>query len=199
MSRRKKRAKAPFVMMPLAILNSAAWIEVDPTGRLLWIALRRKLRNDGLNNGKIYLSCRNAAKEIGIDKSTAAVQFMALEHYGFLRKTTEACLGVDGEGISPHYRFTDLAYGSHAVTLDYQRWTGEIFERPKKQNPVRIIRTPRTDNPDIGLEVGEPALCTDNPDIVSQHVGHFLTFSAETWISGRKGWMLWNRGSGLRF
>jgi hypothetical protein len=53
--------------VPIAILNAPAWRIMDFIARALWIELRRKLRNDGLNNGKIWLSCRDAAEQIGAE------------------------------------------------------------------------------------------------------------------------------------
>jgi hypothetical protein len=144
---------------------------MDHIARLLWIALRRKLRNDGLNNGKIYLSCRNAAEAIGGNKDTIARRFAELEHYGFLRKTTEGFLGVDGRGIAPHYRFTDLAHGTHPATRDYEKWDGSTFKNPprksgrKKQNPVLRRRTPRIAPSDIRRASNGSSVCIARSDI----------------------------------
>jgi hypothetical protein len=134
MSKRKRQSKGPYVAIPLAILDAPGWRTTDFIARALWIALRRKLRNDGLNNGKIWLSCRSAAKAIGSNKDTIARRFAELEHYGFLRKTTEGFLGVDGRGVAPHYRFTDLAHGTHPPTRDFEKWDGIVFENPPRKS-----------------------------------------------------------------
>jgi hypothetical protein len=149
--------------------------------RLLWLETRGWLRNDRLNNGKQHLSCRDAAKAIGADKSAVARWFAENEHYGFLRKTAEGFLGSDGRGIAAKYRFTDLAHGTHPATRDYEKWDGQLFvyspRRPprKKQNPVRKNRTPRTEyirNPSRGTSVctekpyiDKAVRCTENPYI----------------------------------
>jgi hypothetical protein len=170
--KRKRKINGPFVPLPLAILDAPAWRAMDFIARALWIEGRRKLRNDGLNNGKIYLACRPAAKAVGANKETIAYRYAELEHYGFLRKTTEGRLGVDGRGIAPHWRFTDLAHGTHPPTRDYEKWSGELFvytprrHSRKKQNPVRPCRTPRTAPPYIEALPGRGALCTATPDIV---------------------------------
>src|SRR5262249_52375649 len=121
--------------------------------------------------GKIYLSDRDAAKAIGVNKNTVVRAYAELEDYGFLRKTTGAYLGIDGHGIAPHYRFTDLAHGTHPATLDYEKWDGAISDRtpekpgPKKQNPVLFIQTPRPIHSDIGnVSNGDP-LCPIHSDI----------------------------------
>jgi hypothetical protein len=133
--------------------------------------LRRKLRNDGLNNGKIYLSCRNAAEAIGANKDTIARRFAEIEHYGFLRKTSKGFLGADGRGIAAKYRFTDLAHGTHPPTHDYGKWSGELFAYTprqtgrKKQNPVLRRRTPRIAPSDIRRAPGEGSVCIARSDI----------------------------------
>jgi hypothetical protein len=171
MSKRKRKSKGPFVMIPKVIMAMAAWRAMCPGARLLWIELRGWLRNDGLNNGKVHLSCRVAAKAIGMNKETISFYFAENEHFGFLRKTAEGFLGSDGRGIAAKYRFTDLAYGTHAATRDYERWDGSPFVYTshrlarKKQKPVRKIRTVRTENPYIRKGSNGDAVCPENPDI----------------------------------
>jgi hypothetical protein len=165
--KRKRKINGPFVPLPLVILDAPAWRAMDFIARALWIELRRKLRNDGLNNGKVWLACRPAAKALGANKETIAYRYAELEHYGFLRKTTEGFLGVDGRGIAPHWRFTDLAHGTHPPTRDFEKWDGELFVYTprRRQNPVRPRRTPRTAAPDITAPPRYGSLCTAAPDI----------------------------------
>src|SRR5262245_29170908 len=169
--KRKRSSEGPFVMIPLKILDAKAWHATDPIARLLWIELRRKLRNDRLNNGKIYRATLVAAKAIGASKNTIVRRYAELEHYGFLRKTTGAYLGLDGRGIAPHYRFTDLMHGTQPATRDYEKWDGELFaytprhSRSKKQNPVPRRGTPRTTRWDIPKVAGGGAVCTTAWDI----------------------------------
>jgi hypothetical protein len=169
--RHKRKINGPFVPLPLAIMDAPAWGVMDPTARLLWIELRRKLGNGGANNGKIYLSCRIAAKKIGANKDTIARRFVELEHYGFLRKTSEGFLGLDGRGIAPHYRFTDLAYNTHPATRDYEKWDGSISENTpqkrgrKKQNPVLLYRTPRPIVSDIRRPRRGVVVCPTQSDM----------------------------------
>jgi hypothetical protein len=187
--KRKRQSKGPYVALPIAIIGTTAWRTMSPEGRLLWIELRSRVRNDDLNNGKIFRSCRDAAKALGFDKGTISYKFAELEHYGFLRKTTPGFLGSDGRGIAARYRFTDLTYGPHPPSRDYEKWDGSIFEnRPrksgsKKQNPVRPRRTPRTSAPYIrtapepgsvctsALYRGEAAKCTSAPYRTSLPLG----------------------------
>jgi hypothetical protein len=171
MSKRKRKSKGPFVAVPKAIMATPAWRAMTPEGRLLWIELRGWLRNDGLNNGKVHLSCRDAAKAIGLSKNTVVRRFVENEYFGFLRKTAEGFLGSDGRGIAAKYRFTDLAHGTHPPTRDYEKWDRTPFvytpHRParKKQKPVPPRGTPCTTAWDIRKAGDGGAVCTTAWDI----------------------------------
>jgi hypothetical protein len=170
--KRKRQSKGPFVAVSKAILATPAWRAMSPGARLLWIELRGWLRNDGSNNGKAYLACRDAAKAIGTKSKDSIVRWYAEnEHYGFLRKTGEGFLGLDGRGIAARYRFTDLAHGTHPPTRDFEKWDGELFAYTprrggrKKQNPVPTIGTPRTYHRDIQKAGNQGSVCTYHRDI----------------------------------
>ena len=77
--------------------------------------------------------------------------FRELEFYGFIAKTAEGCLGVDGKGKAPQWRLTE-AEGPGGrngdtwslPTKDYLKWDGTLFEdvrgevkrkRLRKQKP----------------------------------------------------------------
>src|SRR5262245_28491182 len=93
-----------------------AWRAMSAGPRLLDIKLRGHLRNDLLNNGKVFLSCRDAAKDIGAATGSIVRWYAENEHYGFLRKTSEGFLGSEGRGIAAYYRFTEFAHGTHPAT-----------------------------------------------------------------------------------
>jgi hypothetical protein len=153
--KRKRKNKGPYIPLPKAIMATPAWHTMSFGARLLWIELRGRLRNDQLNNGKVFRSCRDAAEALSTKSTRSIVRwYQELEHYGFLHKTNEGFLGSDGHGIAAKYRFTDLAHGTHPPTRDFEKWEGESFvyspRRPprkkhprKKQNPVSLGDTPR--------------------------------------------------------
>jgi hypothetical protein len=169
--KRQRKSNGPFVAISKAIMAAPAWRAMSLEGRMLWIELRTWLRNDRLNNGKVHLSCRDAAKALGLNKDTISRRFAENEHYGFLRKTAEGFLGSDGYGIAAKYRFTDLAHGTHPPTRDFEKWDGSISEytpRPpgrKKQKPVLFNRTPRPIPSDIRKPPGRGSVCPIPSDI----------------------------------
>jgi hypothetical protein len=174
MGKRQRANKiGAYVAVPKTIMEASAWRAMAPGARLLWIELRGWLRSDWSNNGRLFRSDRDAAKAIGIDKSTVVRKYAENEHFGFLRKTSGGFLGLDGHGIAANYRFTDLPYDTHPATRDYAKWDGSPFvyrpRRPaqKKQNPVRTVRTPRPHRADIRKVANRGAVCTHHADIGS--------------------------------
>jgi hypothetical protein len=169
--KRQRKSKGPHVQVPKAIMATPAWRTMSPWARLLWIDLRGWLRNDDLNNGKVHRACRKAAEAIGANKDTIARRFVELEHFGFLRKTAEGFLGSNGHGIAAKYRFTDLAYGTHPPTRDFEKWDRTPFvytpRRPgrKKQKPVLSRRTVRIVPSDIRKSPGNGSVCIVPSDI----------------------------------
>jgi hypothetical protein len=101
------------------------------------------------NNGRIFLSERDAMEEMGAtNRKSIRRWFRELEHFGFIVKTAEHHLGVDGKGKAAQWRLTELEAplaDSKEATLDYKRWDGTPFngnqawrgrgQKPKKQNP----------------------------------------------------------------
>jgi len=167
MSRLKRKSRLPpFVPLLKRTSNSEAWRAMSYGARLLYIELRGYLRNDGLNNGKVFRSCRDAAKALGTQSTRSIVRWYAeLEYYGFIRKTADGFLGADGEGIAATYRFTDVAHGTHPPTYDFEQWDGVMFEytprrpRRKKQNPVPLGDTPRVPEGHIRKAPGPAPVC----------------------------------------
>jgi hypothetical protein len=147
-------------------MAAPAWRAMSPGARLLNIELRGELRNDHLNNGKVFLSCRDAAEALGTHSTRSIVRWFAEnEHYGFLRKTGEGFLGADGRGIAARYRFTEYPHGTHPPSRDFEKWTGELFaytprrHSRKKQNPVSLGDTVRAPRGHIREPSGQTSVC----------------------------------------
>jgi hypothetical protein len=130
---RKRHGRLPpFVPVLRGTLDTPAWKATTYGARVLYIALKRFLNEDIGNNGKIYRSYRDAGEDLGT-KSTGSVArwFCELEHYGFIVKTAEGHLGVDGDGAAPHWRLTECVCDAKAPTRDFEKWDGVLFD-PKK-------------------------------------------------------------------
>jgi hypothetical protein len=187
----KGRIEGPFVPMLIDTMASPAWKAMSPHARVVYIALKSRYGPKIRNNGRIYLSARQAAKETGFNRNIVARCLRELEYYGFIVMTERGCLGVDGKGKAPHWRLTELGYMLDPPTRDFMRWGGEIFheQKPpeyykrqeqrliklraiKKQKPVTTIEPPWHDHRDIPMarpsshsdaEVARPSGHTADP------------------------------------
>lgn len=138
----KGRISGPFVPMLVNTMKTPAWRALSHGARSLFLALKSRYNVKQHNNGKLYLSTRQAADELGSNRDSITRWFRELQHYGFIAQTTAGCLGVDGKGKAPHWRLTELGCMGESPTRDFERWDGVLFEppapkskKPKKQNP----------------------------------------------------------------
>jgi hypothetical protein len=135
MSKKNKHSpelgRGQYVQIFFEVWNSPAWKQMSFGARLLFIALRKRFTN---NNGRVYLSHRDAMEELGItNKRPIANWFRELCHYGFVEQTQGGCLGLDGRGRAAHWRITCLPRRNGngeliPATKEYLRWSGEVFE-----------------------------------------------------------------------
>ena len=152
MSKAKDKGRlAPFVPVDLEVLRSPAWRATSMGARWLYVHLKRRWSFKQKNNGRLFLSQRDAQEEMGVaDRDSISRWFRELQHYGFIVMTSGGCLGVDGKGKSPHWRLTELeAPGGRngdtwmLPTKDFNRWDGTKFKDDRgdvkradeKQNP----------------------------------------------------------------
>jgi hypothetical protein len=186
--RRRTGRLPPFVPLIKATMATPAWRAMSLGARMLYVELRGRLSNDLSNNGTVFLSDRDAAKDLGVTPGTVVRYYAEIEHYGFLRKTCGGFLGSDGRGIAAHYRFTEFAHGTHPPTRDFEKWDGELFVyapcrgRRQKQNPVSKINTPRVENRHIRDRPNRVSVCVENRHIgklpgcvENQHVSRITT------------------------
>jgi hypothetical protein len=136
--RDKGRIEGAFVPLLKDTLACAAWRAMEPTSRLLYIALRARYSFDQRNNGRIYLPTRTAAEEVGVSINTVMRGFRELEHHGFIVKMSDGGLGVDGKGRAPRWRLTELGFMHEPPTKEFMQWKGDPFRDPKN----RILTQP---------------------------------------------------------
>jgi hypothetical protein len=141
---RKNRGKrlSPFVPLNRDMIKTPAWLALSHGARSLFVALKWHY-NSRLGN-TVYKSTREAAKELGSNKDRVTRWYRELEWYGFIRKVSAGCLGVEGVGKAAHWRLTDDHFNGQPATRDYLKWDDERYheQKPpsyymrKKQNPV---------------------------------------------------------------
>lgn len=141
MSRKKARRNEStehFARLTRRMMEMPAWQALPPSAQALYPWLKLEWHGpEANNNGKIRLSCRQAAARLGVDIKTAQRAFHALQAKGFLVVTEPAHLGVSGAARGPSYELTELAtpYGaSPSGRMLYRQWEkGRDF-------PVQINR-----------------------------------------------------------
>jgi len=137
MSKPKDKDKgrlAPFVPIDLEVMNSPAWRATSHGARWLYMHLKRRWSFKQKNNGRLFLSHRDAQAEIGGGRDSIGRWFRELQHYGFIVMTEPGGLGVDGKGKAPRWRLTELeAPGGRngstwmLPTKDYLKWDRTKF------------------------------------------------------------------------
>jgi hypothetical protein len=130
----------PFVPYLKETMQEPAWKAMSLGARMLYLHIKARYNKQSHNNGRLYLSTRTAAKELGGSSLHQVGRwFRELQHYGFIVMTAGSCLGVDGKGRASKWRLTELGYMNDPPTRDYSRWQGDLFvhqtARAKKQNP----------------------------------------------------------------
>ena len=129
-----KNRLPPFVPLLIGTLDSPAWKALSHGAKALYIALRRRYSVRLHNNGRIYLSQRMAAQELGSHHNEIARWYRELQHYGFIVKTAPAYLGVEGKGKAPRWRLTELGCMGNIPTRDFKDWDGTPFKDQKTKS-----------------------------------------------------------------
>ena len=143
MSRGRKQEKGrlpPFVPLLKDTLKSGAWRAMSHGARSLYVALKLRYSSNFKNNGKVFLSVRDSAKELGSGQEEICAWYKELQFYGFIVMTQSGQLGVEGKGLSPHWRLTELGYMTDPPTRDFLKWDGIKFKRRKRASRVLCLR-----------------------------------------------------------
>lgn len=119
------------------LMATEAWRALSPKAQILFIWLKFEWKGAKYNNnGKIRLSCRQAAHRIGIGVNTAMIAFHELQAKGFIVVTCRGALGVEGEARGPTYELTDIGLPNERPRLLFMRWEpGQDFEVIRHHRP----------------------------------------------------------------
>jgi hypothetical protein len=135
-SRRDRNKGSRHVRLYYWMLQSPAWIDLDPLARALYLELAQ--RYNGVNNGEITLSCREAAKALRIGKSTAARMLEQLASHGFIAVKQKSGFNLKiREGFATRWRLTEYPTREGKdrandfmkdATTDFMKWRPENSE-----------------------------------------------------------------------
>ena len=139
MTKHNDKGRLPaFIPVLRETMRTPAWLATSKGARWLFVVIKGRYSQNFRN--KLYVSSRVAAKELGSDQKDVLRWFRELEHYGFIVKTSEGCLGVHGKGKAPHWRVTELGTVEKdgtkvAPTRDYLNWNSIKFtDGPKTES-----------------------------------------------------------------
>lgn len=112
------------------LLTTDAWRALTPKAQMLHIWLRLEWKGPKYNNnGRIKLSCRQAAQRLGIGVNAAMRAFHELQEKGFIVVTELGALGVEGEARGPKLELTDIGLPNNRPRNLFSEWSpGQDFE-----------------------------------------------------------------------
>ena len=160
--RYKRGGAGRHVQLPEWLQASEAWATTTPGARALYVELKRRF--NGLNNGQIFLSHRDAAKALNVHRNTVGKFFGELEQRGFIRLTVAPHLGPSGIGQASVWALEELpTQDGKPAGKAFMRWSA-------KENPRTKFVPARHKKKDANG-------CADAQ--TKQHVINFVTPSAE--------------------
>lgn len=116
------------------LLTSDAYRALDCTARALLVEFY-SLYN-GMNNGALFLSVREAARRLGVAPNTAQKAIRQLEDKGFIRSKLKGSFDWKG-GHATSWILTEFEYAGQLATKDFMRWQPNA----EKQKPVLKLAT----------------------------------------------------------
>jgi hypothetical protein len=143
-------------------LDTPAFRSLPVGARALLIEI--KSLYNGHNNGELFLSTRDAARRLNVDKSTPSDWFWDLQDRGFIKPKVEAGFTwktAARERMATCWILTEFATADAGPTRDFQHWTGPPKPRPKN------IRRPSKPDSLSALSGSLP----DKPDSAAQSAG----------------------------
>jgi hypothetical protein len=139
-----KKGGGRFVHLPEYLQATEAWATLKPGPRALYIELKRRF--NGKNNGRIFLSYRDAAAAINVHYNTIGPYFAELEKRGLIAMTRGPCLGPSGVGQASLWALQELAAkDGKPAAQGFLRWK-------EKQKPPTKTVTARHNNCDVDTE-----------------------------------------------
>lgn len=93
-----KRGAGRHVQLSEWLQATEAWASLKPGPRALYIELKRRF--NGSNNGEIFLSHRDAALALNVNRNTVSGYFADLQERGFILLAVAPHLGPSGTGLA---------------------------------------------------------------------------------------------------
>jgi DNA-binding transcriptional MocR family regulator len=124
MKKKKQKCKRYFVQLFVDTMESPAWLEMTVGARALYIALKKRYNRK--TQGAVFLSTRNAAKELKSNRDSIIRRYRELEHFGFVTPVKKARLDRE-KGKATLYRLADEPYEGKPPSMEFSFWNGVSF------------------------------------------------------------------------
>lgn len=120
-NRFKRKGKAKYLHLEGYLLKGAAWRSLTPNAKVAYLELR--WRYNGINNGRIGLSCRELAEVLQSSKDTALRALNDLVGRGFTRKMKASHFGRK-DRTSTEWRLTEFGCDvtGSLPSKEFTRW-----------------------------------------------------------------------------
>ena len=143
--KKNERRSEHVTLMARSLMTTPAFRALSTTAKALYPFLKLGWKGpDYNNNGKIFLSVRQAAELMGVSRNTAAKAFHDLQAKGFIVVKEHGRLGLHGEGKAHKFELTEISpsypKGSSPRRL-YMQWKkGDDFPvvKPSSNNPSGV-------------------------------------------------------------
>jgi hypothetical protein len=162
--KRRKSGGLRFVMLGHYILQSQSWHAMPPRAKVLLIEVWR--RHNGVNNGEISYSTREAAAALGCSNKTAARMFLVLIQHGFLAVVRASNFGVKIR-VARTWRLTMERCGDANPTKDFMRWD-PLTSKCRIVSPMTTSKT----FPSVTRTPNSVTRTPDKPENVPSSVTH---------------------------
>lgn len=116
MAKRKKYTGGErFVKLPFYMLEHPSWRAMTSIAKLIFIEMKH--RYNGVNNGHIALSCRDAGEQLGCSRNTVQRALLELEYHGFIVLRWK---GTFGNRKASEYILTCESYNNRPPTHNWK-------------------------------------------------------------------------------
>ncbi|MCK0126063.1 hypothetical protein MWU76_16855 [Gelidibacter sp. F2691] len=105
------------------VMETPAWRAMSANSQMLYIWLKLEWKGSkNNNNGKIRLSCRQAALRLGVSTNTAMKAFHDLQAKGFIVISEMGALGSVGHARGPNLELTEIEMPNVPPRLLFRSW-----------------------------------------------------------------------------
>lgn len=137
---KKKESGPRHVRMHHWLMSSEAWKSLGCIERAMYLDIASRYAGFGSNNGKVGYAVRDAAANLHISKSTAALALVKLQDRGFIVAEKRGTFNLKLRHAS-EWRLTEFAsdVSKDIATKDFMQWTPD---KNKTRYPTRDRAVP---------------------------------------------------------